>query len=230
MEIPRCESCGRIAQYRCSIDGKYVCCECARFVTISKQHLRKRSTPRISIRVMEKMKQDAKERSIFEALEELTECPPPDEVNFEEEWKPSPSSVYGHKEYKVMTMVVYVDGEHAGYLDYLFTMDPEEVMSIQFWETAIHPKFQNAGVFSAMIKKLKGIAEKNSAKRLYVINENDNLPAIIANYLLGGRISFVKDLPTSEGRFGIPRRNDLVFVFELGSRKSQFLSAHARET
>jgi hypothetical protein len=220
LEIPRCESCGRIAQYRCSIDGKYVCCECARFVTVSKQHLRKRSTPKISIKVMEKMKQDSKERSIFEALEELTECPPPDAVNLEEEWKPSPNSVYGHKEYKAMTMAVYVDGEHAGYLDFLFTMDPEEVMSIQFWETAIHPKFQNAGVFSAMIKKLKQIANKNSIKRLYVINENDNLPAIIANYVSGGKISSVKDSPKAKGRFGIPRRNDLVFVFDLESEKS----------
>ena len=119
-----------------------------------------------------------------------------------------------------MTMVVYVDGELAGYLGFLFTMDPEEVMSIQFWETAIHPKFQNAGVFSAMIKKLRRIAKKNSVKRLYVINENDNLPAIIANYVLGGKISFVKDSPTTKGRFGIPRRNDLVFVFELGGTKS----------
>jgi hypothetical protein len=95
LEIPRCESCGRIAQYKCSIDWKYVCCECARFVTVSGKHLPKRSTPKISIKVMEKMKQDAKERSIFEALEELTECPPPGEVNFEEKWKPSQSSVYG---------------------------------------------------------------------------------------------------------------------------------------
>lgn len=140
-------------------------------------------------------------------------------MNFEEEWKPSPRSVYGHKEYKAMTMTSYVDGEHAGYLDFLFTMDPEEVMSIQFWETAIHPKFQNAGVFSAMIKKLKEIAKKNNVKRLYVINENDNLPAIIANYVLGGKISFVKDSPKTKGRFGIARRNDLVFVFELENEK-----------
>jgi GNAT superfamily N-acetyltransferase len=165
------------------------------------------------------MKQDARERSIFEALEELTECPPPDEVNLEGKWKPSPSSVYGHREYKAMTMVVYVGGEHAGYLDFLFTMDPEEVMSIQFWETAIHPKFQNAGVFPAMIKKLKEIAKKNSVKRLYVINENDNLPAIIASYVTGGKIPFVRDSP-NKGKFGIPRRNDLVFAFELESGKS----------
>jgi ribosomal protein S18 acetylase RimI-like enzyme len=182
---------------------------------VSKQHLEKRAAPKISIKVMEKMKQDARERSIFEALEELTECPPPDDVNLEKKWKPSPSFVYGHKEYKAMTMSVYADGEHAGYLDFLFTMDPEEVMSIQFWETAIHPKFQNAGVFSAMIKKLKEIAKKNRVKRLYVINENDNLPAIVANYALGGKISSVKDSPNTQGRFGIPRRNDLVFTFEL---------------
>jgi ribosomal protein S18 acetylase RimI-like enzyme len=189
-------------------------------VTVSKEHLQKRSRPKITIKVMEKMRQEAKERSIFEALEELTECPPAKEVSFEEEWKPSPGSVYGHNEYKTMTMAVYANGERAGYLDFLFTMDPEEVMSIQFWETAIHPKFQNVGVFSAMIRKLKGIAKKNNVKRLYVINQNDNLPAIIANYMLGGKIAYVKDSPTSKGRFGIPRRNDLVFVFELEGSKS----------
>jgi GNAT superfamily N-acetyltransferase len=187
---------------------------------MSKEHLQKRPKPRITLEVMEKMRQDPKERSMLEALEELTECPPPKTVSFGEEWKPSPRSVYGHMEYKAMTMVAHVDGERAGYLDFLFTMDPEETLSIQFWETAIHPKFQNAGVFSAMIKKLKGIAKKNSVKRLYVIIENDNLPAIIANYVLGGKISYVKDSPTVKGRFGIPRRNDLVFVFEIGGNGS----------
>jgi ribosomal protein S18 acetylase RimI-like enzyme len=169
----------------------------------------------MTVKVAEKMKQDPRERSIYEALEELTQCPPPKEVSFEEEWRPSPGSVYGNEEYTAMTMTVNVDGEPAGYLDFLFTMDPEEALSIQFWETAVHPRFQNVGVYSAMIKKLKGIAKKNSVKRLYVTIENDNLPAIIANYVLGGRISYVKDSPSAKGRFGIPRRNDLMFVFEL---------------
>jgi ribosomal protein S18 acetylase RimI-like enzyme len=184
-------------------------------VIISKQHLQKRPKPKIRVRVMEKMKQDPEERSIFEALEELTGCPPPKEVSFEGEWKPSSGSVYGHDEYKAMTLAVHVDGEPVGYLDFLFTMDPEEALSIQFWETAVHPRFQNLGVYSTMIRKLKGIAKKNSVKRLYVTIENDNLPAIIANYVLGGKISYVKDSPTAKGRFGIPRRNDLMFVFEL---------------
>jgi ribosomal protein S18 acetylase RimI-like enzyme len=215
LEIPVCENCGKIAQYKCAIDEKYVCCECARFVPISKKHLRKQPRPKIVIKVLEKMKQDTKERTMFEAIEDMTGCPPPKEINFEEEWKPRPGYVYGHEKYKVMTMIVYVDGEHAGYLDYLFTMDPDEVMSIQFWEMAIHPKFQNAGIFSAMIEKLKEIACKNNVKRLYVSHENDNLPAIVAEYMLGGKILYVRELSEAKGRFGVPRRNDLVFVFEL---------------
>jgi ribosomal protein S18 acetylase RimI-like enzyme len=189
-------------------------------VIISKEHLQKRPKPRITMKVMEKMKQDPKERSVFEALEQLTECPPPKTVSLEGEWKPSPRSVYGHAEYKAMTMVAHADGEPVGYLDFLFTVDPEEAMSIQFWETAVHPKFQNVGIFSTMIKKLKRIAKKNNVQRLYVSIENDNLPAIIANYVLGGKISYVKDSPTTRGRFGIPRRNDLVFVFELAGSSS----------
>jgi len=219
VEVPRCESCGKIAQYRCAVDEKYVCCECARFVPVSKEHLQKPPKPKIVIKVMEKMKQDAKERTIFEALEDLTGCPPPEKIDFQQEWKPWPGYVYGHEEYKVMTMAVYADGEHAGYLDFLFTMDPEEEMSIQFWEMAIHPKFQNVGVFSAMIKKLKEIAKKNNVKRLYVSHENDNLPAIIADYILGGKVLYVVELPAKSGRFGIPRRNDLVFVFDLENDK-----------
>ena len=216
MEIPKCESCGRIAQYRCAIDGKYLCCKCARFVPVSKGHMLKPSKAEIEIKVLDKMKQDSRERTMFEALEDLTGCPPPEEVNLETEWKPWSGYVYGHKEYKVKTMAVYVNGEHAGYLDFLFTMDPEEEMSIQLWEMAIHPKFQNAGVFSAMIKRLKEIAKKNNVKRLYVSNENDNLPAIIAHYALGGKILYVRDTPeVKEARFGIPRRNDLIFVYEL---------------
>jgi len=216
MEIPKCENCGRIAQYKCTVDGKYVCCECARFVPVSKAHISKPRGLKIRIKVLDKMKQDAKDRTLFEALEDLTGCPPPEKIDLEKEWKPHPSYVYGHREYNVRTIAVYVDGEHAGYMDFLFTMDPEEEMSIQFWETAIHPKFQNAGVFSAMMEKLKQIAKENNVKRLYVSHENDNLPAIIANYTLGARILYVRDAYKGRKvRFGIPRRNDLIFVYEL---------------
>jgi len=220
LEIPKCESCGKIAQYKCAVDGKYVCCECARFVPVSKRHLAKPSKLKIEIKVLDKMKQAHKDRTIFEALEEITECPPPKEIDLKKEWQPSSDYVYGHKEYNVKTMAVYANGEHAGYLDFVFTVDPEEEMSIQFWETAIHPKFQGAGMFSAMLEKLKQIAKENKVKRLYVSIENDNLPAIIANYTLGAKILYAKDAYKGErARFGIPRRNDLIFVYELKKTK-----------
>jgi len=216
MEIPKCESCGKIAQYKCAFDGRYVCCQCARFVAVSKTHLAKSKPLKIEIKVLDKMKQNPKERTMFEALEDLTSCPPPEKIDLEKEWKPWPGYVYGHKEYKAQTMAVYVDGESAAYFDFLFTMDPEEEMSIQFWEMAIHPKFQGAGVFSAMIEKLKQIAKENNVKRLYVSHENDNLPAIVANYMLGGKILYTRDVyKGKKARFGIPRRNDIIFVYEL---------------
>ena len=221
MEIPKCESCGKIAQYKCAIDGNYVCCECARFMPVSKHHIVKPRRPKIEIKVLNKMKQDPKERTILEALEDLTGCPPPEKIDLETEWKPWPGYVYGHKEYNVKTMAVYANEEPAGYLDFLFTMDPEEDMSIQFWEMAIHPKFQGVGLFSAMIKKLKHIAKENNVKRLYVSHENDNLPAVIAGYVLGGKILYVRDLLDEKiGRFGIPRRNDLVFLYELEEKET----------
>lgn len=217
MEIPICESCGRIAQYRCAIDGKYVCCECARFVPVSKEHILKRKEEsNIEIRVLQKMSQDPKERSAFEALETLTDCPPPNQKDLESEWKPLPGYVYDHKEYDVKTMTVRVDGQNAGFLDFLFTMDSEEDMAIQFWETAIHPRFQGFGIFSAMIDRLKEIARKNNVKRLYVYRENDNLSAIVADYMLGGKILYARNMSKEKrGRFGIPRRNDLAVVYEL---------------
>lgn len=222
MEIPRCESCGKIAQYKCAVDGKYVCCECARFVPVSKEHILRQEKGTVKIKVCNKMEQDPKERTLFEALEDLTGCPPPDDVDLETEWKPWPGSVYGHKEYNVKTMAVYINGEKAGYLDFAFTIDPEEEMAIQFWEMAIHPKFQGMGVFSAMIKKLKEVAKENGVKRLYVSHENDNLPAIIAQYILGGKILYARDISNGKGqRFGIPRRNDLIFVYELEKPMSE---------
>lgn len=222
MEIPRCESCGRIAQYRCAIDDKYVCCLCARFVPVSKDHVIKFPKGKIKIEIFDKMKQDSKERTAFEAVEDLTGCPPPEKIDLEAKWKPWEGYVYGHKEYKVKTMAVYVDGENAGYLDFLFTMDPEEEMAIQFWEMAIHPKFQNTGVFSAMIRKLKEIARKNNVKRLYVSHENDNLSAIIAEYALGGKILYVREIKEGrKRRFGVPRRNDLIFVHQLETKKAE---------
>jgi ribosomal protein S18 acetylase RimI-like enzyme len=112
-------------------------------------------------------------------LEDMTGWPPPDKLELlQPEWKPSPGYVYGHEDYKVWTIAAYAGGQPAGYLDFLFTMDPEEEMSIQFWEMAIHPKYQGIGIFSTMINKLKEIARDKNVKRLYVSNENDNLPAI----------------------------------------------------
>ena len=215
MEIPRCESCGRIAQYRCAIDQNYVCADCARYVPISMKHMAAREKPTLEFRIVEKMRQDPHERNMFESLEEMTGWPPPVEFDVKE-WKPSVGYVYGREDYKVWTMAAYVDGVPAGYLDFLFTMDPEEEMSVQFWETAIHPKYQASGVFSAILNELKNIANKKNIKRLYVSLENDNLPAMIAIYMLGGKILYAKDLKDQrKARFGIRRRNDLVFAIEL---------------
>jgi ribosome-binding protein aMBF1 (putative translation factor) len=82
VEIPRCECCGRIAQYRCAIDQNYVCCECARYALLSKEHISVREKAPIEINVLEKMQQDPNDRTIFEALEDLTGCPPPVEIDF----------------------------------------------------------------------------------------------------------------------------------------------------
>jgi len=216
-EIPRCESCGRIAQYRCAIDENYVCCECARYVPVSKEHVLVRQKRSLKLKVLEKMRQDPGERTVFESLEDMTGCPPPARLDLlERGWQPWPGGVYGHDDYRVWTMAAYANGEHAGYLDFLFAMDPEEEMSIQFWDMAAHPKYQGIGIFSAMLGKLKEIAKEKNVKRLYVSHENDNLPAIIANYMLGGKILYARDLKEhKKARFGIWRRNDLVFVFEL---------------
>lgn len=213
MEIPKCESCGRIAQYKCAIDGKYLCCECARFVPVSKDHVLSQEKSSVQIRILDKMEQDPAERTLFEALEDITDCPPPKDVDLKTEWIPGPP--YTHEEYNVKTMAVYVNGEHAGYLDFVFTIDFDEDMAIQFWEMAVHPKFQGTGVFSAMIRELKDIAKENGLKKLYVSHENDNLPAFIAHYVLGGKIHSVKDTKNGGKRFGIPKRNDLIFVYEL---------------
>jgi len=88
---------------------------------------------------------------MFELIEDLTSCPPPEQINLDFEWTPYLGYVYGHKEYNVKTMTVYINKERAGYLDFVFTIDSMEEMAIQFWEMAIHPKFQGMGVFSAMI-------------------------------------------------------------------------------
>lgn len=108
IEIPRCKTCGRIAQYTCAVDGKYVCCECARFVPVSKEHSAKQEKGTIKIEVCDKMEQDPREKTLFEALEDITDCPPPKDIDLETEWKPYLGYVYGHKEYTVKTMAIYV--------------------------------------------------------------------------------------------------------------------------
>jgi len=106
------------------------------------------------------MEQGPIERTLFEALKDLTGCPTAKKINLETEWKPCVGYVYGHKDYRVKTMGVYMDGENAGYLDFSFTMGPEKEISIQFWEMAIHPKFQNTGVFSTMAGNRKKWRQK----------------------------------------------------------------------
>lgn len=68
-------------------------------------------------------------------------------------------------------------------------------------------------------KELKKLCKKYRhlrVQRLYVSIENDHLPAIAAQYRVGGRILYVRDILGEErGRFGMPRRNDLIFVYEL---------------
>lgn len=216
MEVPKCENCGKIAQYRCAVDGDYVCGICARFVPVNQSHIKKNPRGKIEIDVLNKMEQDPKERNLFEAFEDLTGYPPPEKVDFSAEWKPCPGYIYGHSMYDVKTMTAWVDGEPAGYLDFVFSLDPMEHMAIQFWEMAIHPKYQGMGVFSAMIGRLKKIAKENGIEKLYVSHENDNLPAIIAHFALGARILYSEELRNGKRRrFDIPRRNDIVFVYEV---------------
>jgi GNAT superfamily N-acetyltransferase len=216
MEIPKCENCGRIAQTKCAVDGNYVCGICARLVPVSEHHVEKTQSGNIEIKVLKKMDQDPKERNFFETLEDLTDFPPPEEIDTSFEWKPHPDYAYGHREYEVYTLTAWVDGEPAGYLDFIFSIDPMEDMAIQFWEMAIHPRFHGMGVFSAMIGRLKDIARENKVKKLYVSHENDNLIAIVAQFALGARILYTENLEGSEKmRFGIPRKNDIAFVYDL---------------
>lgn len=217
MEIPVCVNCGRVAQYRCSIDGEYLCYRCARVAVIGAHHIsRPRISGNIEVRVTDKMKQDSRERNLFEALWDILGYPPAENVDLSREWIPPDFYPYRHREYNVKTLSIYVDGEPAGFLDFLFTMDPEENLSIQYWKMSVHPKYQGGGLFKIMVDRLKQIAYENNVKRLIVSHENDNIPAFIAEYMLGGKILYVRDLIREEvGRFGIPRRNDIVFVYEL---------------
>lgn len=230
MEIPYC-SCGKIAQYRCSIDGEYVCCECARFALINKKYIKRFDQKNVMIEVYDKMEQDPKERSMFELFEDITDCPPPEKLDLDFEWIPHSGYVYGHKEYKVKTLCVYINKERAGYLDFAFTVDTMEEMAIQFWEMAIHSKFQGIGIFSTMIHKLKEIAKENNVKKLYVTHENDNLPAIIAHFALGAKILYTLETKEGDnGRFAIPRKNDLVLVYELGEVNSERAKEDIKDT
>ena len=65
------------------------------------------------------------------------------------------------------------------------------------------------------------MARRNNVKRLYVSHENDNLPAIIAEYALGGRILYVEEIEDGhKRRFGVPIRNDLIFVHEIQAKEA----------
>lgn len=73
-----------------------------------------------------------------------------------------------------------------------------------------------SGYAKSAVGPSKEIARENKVKRLYVSHENDNVVAIIAQYVLGAKILYIEE--TGDGqkmRFGIPRRNDIAFVYEL---------------
>ena len=65
------------------------------------------------------------------------------------------------------------------------------------------------------------MATKNNVKRPYVSHENDNLPAIIAEYAMGRRILYVEEIEDGHNRrFGVPIRNDLIFVHEVQAKEA----------
>lgn len=68
-----------------------------------------------------------------------------------------------------------------------------------------------------MIKRLMRIAKKNDVKRLYVSHDNDNLPAIIAHYVLGGKTLYVKEThdKLEKGKIRNSTRNEPIFVYDL---------------
>jgi GNAT superfamily N-acetyltransferase len=175
MDIPVCANCGRIAQYRCAIDGEYLCYRCARVAVVGVHHISKPEIPdKIRIEIVDKMKQDPGRRKVFETLWDILGYPPVERVDLTGEWIPPDFYPYKHKEYNVKTLCVYADSEPVGFLDFLFTMDPEENLSIQYWKMSIHPKYQGGGLFKLMVERLKQVAYENNVKRLIVSHENDN--------------------------------------------------------
>lgn len=54
-------------------------------LVVNKAHIVKSTKLGIEIKVLDKMRQDPQEKTIFEAIEELTECPPQREIDLEKE-------------------------------------------------------------------------------------------------------------------------------------------------
>jgi len=68
-------------------------------------------------------------------------------------------------------------------------------------------------------------------KKLYVSHENDNLQAFVAHFALGAKILYTSDTKGVEkGRFAIPRKNELVFVYELEETDSERTEADSKDT
>ena len=71
------------------------------------------------------------------------------------------------------------------------------------------------------MKGITGLRAQNNVEKQLVSHENDNLPTIIAEHALSGRILHVEEIEDGhKRRFGVAIRNGLIFVREIQAKET----------
>jgi ribosomal protein S18 acetylase RimI-like enzyme len=191
-----CKHCEKDAIYRCSICGRPICGEHAKFRTLCTSCAKKTSKLNYSI---DKVKQGKKRKKIQEFVKRF--------------WGEEEQLTFDRK-FIVAQLPAYIaktERNIIGFISFAENYDAIVIVAL-----GILPKYQNAGIGKSLTRKVETEAKRLEKKKLLVSTSNDDLPALAFYQHLGFQIHEVKPNVIAEkhgsvlkGISGLPIRDEL---------------------
>jgi len=191
-----CKYCEKDAIYRCSICGRPICGEHAKFRTLCTSCTKKTSKLNYSIAKAKLGKEKAKIGKFVKQF-----------------WGEEEQLTFDRK-FIVTQLPAYVAKTEHNVIGFISFAETDNAIIIV--ALGILPKYQNAGVGKSLIQKVEAEAKKLGKIKLLVSTSNDDLPALAFYQHLGFQIYEVKPNVIAEkhgsvlkGIGGLPVRDEL---------------------
>jgi GNAT superfamily N-acetyltransferase len=191
-----CKYCEKDALYRCSVCGRLVCGEHAKFRTLCTSCTKKTTLNYTINKVTLGNEKDKIQKLVKRFWGE------PEQLTFD-------------RKFIVAELAAYVakksGNDVIGFVSFTELHDAIIIVAL-----GISPKYQNAGIGKSLIKKVEEEAKRLGKKKLLVSTSNDDLPALAFYQHLGFQIYEVKPNVIAEkhsmvlkGIGGLPIRDEL---------------------